>query len=159
MRRDRPLLILILVWALAMIVPDLVRLVQPLGSVGFYADSDGVIYDVAGAFPDKTASPAWKAGIREGDRIDLPRMSCLPYDAEKCASVLAVLGGVQYVLPGRAVVIDVAATPDREAKQVTLVAAERPTNWLVRLVLLLDGIAGILVVAAAGGWSGFDQVG
>jgi hypothetical protein len=150
MARDRPLLILIFVWALGMIVPDLVRLVQPLGSVGFYANSDGVIYDVAGPFTDKAASPASKAGIREGDRIDLPRMSCHPYDAQTCASVLAVLGGLQYVLPGRAVVIDFAAMPDREARQVTLVAAERPTNWLVRVVLLLDSIAGILVVAAAG---------
>ncbi len=145
-----PLLVLVLVWALAMIVPDLVRLVQPLGSVGFYADSDGVIYDIAGPFADKAASPASKAGIRQGDRIDLPRMSCLPYDAEKCASVLAVLGGIQYVLPGRAVIIDLAAMPDRAATRVTLIAAERPTNWLVRVVLLLDGIAGILVVAAAG---------
>jgi hypothetical protein len=98
---------------------------------------------------DSTASPASQAGIRVGDRIDLPRMRCLPYDAARCAGVLAVLGGIQYVLPGRAVVIDLAATPDRTARQVTLVAAARPTNWLVRIVLLLDGIAGILVVAAA----------
>jgi hypothetical protein len=149
MTRSRLCLILILIWAQGMIVPDLVRLVRPLGSVGFYANSDGAIYDVKGPFPDEVASPASKAGIRVGDRIDLPRMSCLPYDAEKCASVIAVVGGLQYVLPGRVVVIDLAATPDREARQVTVVAAQRPSNWLVRTILLLDVIAGMLVVAAA----------
>ena len=76
MARDRPLLILLLFWALAMIVPDLVRIVQPLGSYGFYANSDGLIYDVAGPFVDEAASPAWKAGIREGDQIDLAQMTC-----------------------------------------------------------------------------------
>jgi hypothetical protein len=150
MARDRPLLILLLFWALAMIVPDLARLVQPLGSHGFYANSDGLIYDVAGPFADKAASPAWKAGIREGDQIDLTRTSCIPYDATTCASALAVLGGLQYVFPDRVAIIRLAATPGREAREVMLVAAERPANWAVRVVLLLDGIAGILVVAAAG---------
>ena len=149
MARDRPLLILILFWALAMIVPDLVRLVQPLGSYGFYANSDGLIYDVAGPFADETASPAWKAGIREGDRIDLARMTCIPYDATICASTLAVLGGLQYVFPDRVAIIRLLPTPDHEAREVTLVAAERPTSWPVRVILLLDGIAGILVVVAA----------
>ena len=45
-----------------MIVPDLARLVRPLGSFGFYANNDGLIYDVTGPFTDRTASPAWKAG-------------------------------------------------------------------------------------------------
>jgi hypothetical protein len=158
MARQRFWLIVLLVWALGMIVPDLVRVVQPLGSFGFYANSDGLIYDVAGPFSDKSASPASKAGIREGDRIDLRRMSCLPYDAMTCASVLAVLGGIQYVLPGRGAIIHLAATRDRAATQVALVAVERPTNWLVKLVLLLDGIAGILVVLAAG-WLAYKRPG
>src|SRR5207247_622111 len=151
-------LLVLLVWALGMIAPDLMRVVQPLGSFGFYANSDGLIYDVAGPFSDNAASPASKAGIREGDRIDLQRMSCLPYDAMRCASVLAVLGGIQYVLPDRVAVIHLAATPDRAARQVTLVAAERPTNWLVKFVLLLDGIAGILVVLGAG-WLAYKRPG
>ena len=71
----RILLAVLLVWALAMIVPDLARLVRPLGSFGFYANNDGLIYDVTGPFSDQTASPAWKAGIREGDRLDLSRMA------------------------------------------------------------------------------------
>ncbi len=116
MTRDRFLLILLVVWGLVMIVPDLVRFIQPLGSLGFYANSDGLIYDVTGPFKDKAASPASSAGIREGDRIDLSRMKCLPYDAVRCASVLATLGGLQYVLPGRVAVVDLAATPGHECE-------------------------------------------
>ncbi len=145
----RILLLAILAWALVMIVPDLVRVVQPLGSFGFYANGDGLVYDVKGPFTDKSASPAWKAGIRDGDRIDLERMSCLPYDAQKCASVLAVLGGIQYVLPGRMALIDLAASPERPARKVSVVAAPRPTDWTVRIILLLDAVAGTLVVLGA----------
>ena len=149
MARHRTLLIGLLLWALLMIVPDLTRVAQPLGSLGFYANNDGLIYDVAGPFPDPSASPAWKAGIREGDRIDLSRMRCLPYDAATCASTLAALGGVQYVLPGRSATISLVSASDGLPRQVTLVAVQAPANWLVRGVLLLDGVAGILVVLAA----------
>jgi len=48
MTRQRILLIVLLAWALVMIVPDLLRVVQPLGSFGFYADNDGLIYNVTG---------------------------------------------------------------------------------------------------------------
>src|SRR5271167_2669718 len=132
-----------------MIVPDLARIVIPLGSFGFYANNDGLIYDVAGPFAVPAQSPAWKAGIREGDRVDLSRMRCLPYDSAACGNVLAVLGGLEFVLPGREATIDLAATPDRKVRQVTLEAEPRPANWLVRGVLFLDEIAGILVVLAA----------
>ena len=76
-------------------------------------------------------------------------MRCLPYDAVTCGSVLAALGGLQFVLPGRGATLDIAATSDRPARQVVLVAEERPVDWVVRGVLILDQIAGILVVLAA----------
>ena len=79
MVRGRPLLIGLLIWALLMIVPDLARVVRPLASFGFYADNNGMVYDATGPFIDKSASPAWKAGIREGDQLDLSRMRCLPF--------------------------------------------------------------------------------
>ena len=47
----RVLLVALTFWALAMIVPDLYRLYQPLGSFGFYANNDGIITDVQGPFP------------------------------------------------------------------------------------------------------------
>jgi hypothetical protein len=147
--RHRLPLVLIFAWALAMIVPDFARVGRPLGSFGFYANNDGLIYDVAGPFVDQATSPAWKAGLRVGDRVDLGRMRCIPYVAATCGSVLAILGGIQYVVPGRVATIDVRAAPYREARQVNLVAIERPTNWLVRIVLILDALAGIAVVSAA----------
>ena len=149
MVRGRPLLIGLLIWALLMIVPDLARVVRPLASFGFYADNNGMVYDATGPFIDKSASPAWKAGIREGDQLDLSRMRCLPFDRDRCASILTVVGGIQDVLPGSAITLDLAAIPGQAARQVTIEAEPRNPNWLVRSVLLLDQIAGILVVLAA----------
>src|SRR6476646_12076310 len=115
---QRILLLVLLAWALVMIVPDLWRVVQPLGSFGFYANNDGLVYNVTGPFDDQTASPAWKAGIREGDRLDLSKMRCLPYDAATCGSVLSALGGIQLTKQDRTLTIDLASTPDRPARQV-----------------------------------------
>src|SRR5918994_2119222 len=41
MTPSRLLLIGLTLWGLVMIVPDLIRVVQPLGSLGFFASSDG----------------------------------------------------------------------------------------------------------------------
>jgi hypothetical protein len=146
---QRTLLVVLIAWALVMIVPDLWRVVQPLGSFGFYANNDGRIYNVTGPFDDQTASPAWNAGIREGDRLDLSKMRCLPYDEATCGAVLSALGGIQFAVPGRSITLNLASTPDRSARQVNLVAKERPTNFLKLAVLILNQIAGILVVLAA----------
>jgi hypothetical protein len=147
MAGHRTLLIVLLAWALLMIVPDLWRVVQPLGSFGFDTDNDGLIYDVTGPFPDITASPAWKAGLRKDDRLDLSRLRCIPYDAVTCGNALALLV-LPYVVPGRKATVDFTA-PNGEAREVTLVAEEEPANFLVRGVQVLDQIAGILVVLAA----------
>jgi hypothetical protein len=144
----RILLIVLLAWGLLMIVPDLWRVVQPLGSFGFDTDNDGLIYDVTGPFPDKTASPAWKKGLREGDRLDLLRLRCIPYDAGTCGNAIALLV-LPYVVPGRTATVHFTSA-NGEAKEVTLVAEEEPANFVVRAVQVLDQIAGILVVLAAG---------
>jgi|GEM_PF-4246818 len=78
MARYRILLIVLLAWALVMIVPDLLRVVQPLGAYGFSANNDGLIYDVTAPFDWKTDSPAWKAGIRKGDRPRSHALGVLP---------------------------------------------------------------------------------
>ena len=57
MNRNMIVLIALLLWGLAMIVPDLIRVIHPLGSFGFYANNDGVIYDVTGPFQDEISSP------------------------------------------------------------------------------------------------------
>src|ERR1700732_2679244 len=94
-RASRVLLVAFTLWALAMIVPDLYRWDQPLGSFGFYANNDGLITDVQGPFPDEAASPAWQAGLRQGDRLDLGQMQCIPVHTLRCASALAALGGLR----------------------------------------------------------------
>jgi hypothetical protein len=149
MTRGRILLIGLLVWGLAMIVPDLIRVGQPLASFGFYANNDGLIYDVTGPFPNETFSPAWKAGIRRGNQLDLSRLKCMPNESVACGDALAELGGIQYTLPGRRTTLYLAPTVSQPARQVTLAAEARPSNFLVSFVLILDQIAGIMVVIAA----------
>jgi hypothetical protein len=147
---QRTLLIVLLAWALVMIVPDLLRVVQPLGSYGFIANNDGLIYDVSGPFDSQTDSPAWKAGIRVGDRLDVSRLKCFHYEATNCGNGLTLLGGPQYVLPGRAARLSFLPASDRPARELTLIAEAQPANPFERFVVLLDQIAGIVVVVAAG---------
>lgn len=145
----RSLLIALTLWGLATIVPDLVRVAQPLASIGLFANGDGLITDVTDPFPDEAASPAWRAGIKVGDQLDLQAMRCRLDALEKCSSTIAALGGVEYLLPGRPVTLDLAATGERPAPRVTVVAVQPPSNFLIRAVNFLCQIAGILVVLAA----------
>src|SRR5215469_12755632 len=96
-------------WALAMVVPDFYRLYQPLGSFGFYANNDGVITDVQAPFRDQTASPAFRAGLRAGDRLDLEQMRCIPISSLRCASVMAALGSIRLVTNQRHAELVIAA--------------------------------------------------
>ena len=79
-----------------MIVPDFFRMVQPLGSFGLATNADGLVYDVQGPFETEDASPASRADLHVGDRLDLQAMRCIPADTELCASNLALWGGVGY---------------------------------------------------------------
>ena len=148
MTPSRLLLIGLTLWGLAMIVPDLLRVAQPLGSLGFFANNDGLIYDPNGPFDDDV-SPAWRAGVRAGDRLDLEKMRCRLGEIENCGSALSVVGGVDFQLPGTAVTLDLMANEGQPARHVTLIAAQRPTNFLIRAVNMLCQIAGILVIIAA----------
>ena len=145
----RSLLIALTLWGLVIVVPDLLRVAQPLASIGLFANGDGLITDVTDPFPNEAASPAWRAGIRVGDQIDLQAMRCRLDALGKCSSTIAALGGVEYLLPGRTVTLDLAATSERPARQVTVAAVQPPSNALVRAVNFLCQIAGILVVLAA----------
>ena len=149
MTRDRLLLIPLLIWGLVMVAPDLLTVVKPLGSFGFYVNNDGVIYDFIGPFRDKASSPAWKAGLREGDQVDLSRLHCTLKDLGACGNAVDALGGLQFVLPGRKVTINTIATGGKPAREITLVAEQRPSNFLVRAVRILDQVAAILVIVAA----------
>ena len=145
----RALLMALTLWALAMIIPDFYRLYQPLGSFGFYANNDGIITDVQGPFHKQTDSPAFQAGLRAGDRLDLEQMRCIPISTLRCASAMAALGGFRLVTNQRRAELVTAATPDRPAREVDIIAKQRPYNGWVRGVLLLDQLAAMFVILAA----------
>src|SRR5271170_1117515 len=107
---NRILLSAFTLWALAMVIPDLYRLVQPLGSFGFYANNDGLVTDVQGPFQNDAVSPAFQAGLRPGDRLDLPQMRCIPVNTLKCASMMAALGGMRLVRDHQRAELTVVAT-------------------------------------------------
>jgi hypothetical protein len=141
-------LLLLTIYALAMIAPDLLRVARPLASFGLAVNGDGLIYDVQGPFASEEDSPAWRARLRAGDRLDLGAMRCAPVDTVVCASMLSQWGGVNYVMPGREATL-VIASAERPAREVKLTAEPRPANRLLDLVVVLDTIAGILVVLGA----------
>ena len=145
----RVLVVALTFWALAMVVPDFYRLYQPLGSFGFYANNDGIITDVQGPFRDQTASPAFRAGLRAGDRLDLEQMRCIPISTLRCASAMAALGGFRLVTNQQRAQLVTATAPGRPAREVDIVADQRPYDGWVLAVLLLDQVAAVLVILAA----------
>jgi hypothetical protein len=145
----RVALLLLTVYALAMIAPDLLRVVRPLGSFGLSMDGDGRVYDVQGPFENEHDSPAWRAGIRAGDQLDLAAMRCAPVDTTRCASLMSQWGGVTYVTAGREATLIFAPSPKHALQEVRLIAEPRPTNRLLDLVIVLDTLAGCLVVLGA----------
>ena len=142
-------LVALTLYALAMVAPDLLRVFRPLGSFGLATNGDGLIYDVQGPFAAEGDSPAWRAGVRVGDRLDLGAMRCIPVDTLVCASLLSQFGGVNYVVPDREATLTLAAQGDRPAREVTITAEPRPDNRLFEVIVALDTLAGLLVVLGA----------
>jgi hypothetical protein len=145
----RVVLLVLTVYAVAMIAPDVLRVVRPLGSFGMAMDGDGRIYDVQGPFENEQDSPAWHAGLRAGDQLDLAAMRCAPVDTTRCASLMSQWGGVTYVTAGREATFLVAPSPTHALQDIELTAEPRPTNRLLDFIIVLDTIAGILVVLGA----------
>ena len=76
-------------------------------------------------------------------------MRCAPVDTIVCASLLSQWGGVTYVTAGREATLIVASATERSGREVKLTAEPRPTNRLLDVIIVLDTIAGILVVLGA----------
>ena len=68
-------------------------------------------------FADKESSPTWHAGLREGDQIDLSRLKCSLEDVAACSNALAALGGLQFVLPGHTLTIDITGANSRRPER------------------------------------------
>jgi hypothetical protein len=76
-------------------------------------------------------------------------MRCAPVGTIVCASLLSQWGGVTYVTAGREATLIFAPSPDHALQEVRLTAEPRPTNRLLDLVIVLDTLAGCLVVLGA----------
>jgi hypothetical protein len=148
----RILLTAVTVWALLMIVPDFHRVIQPLASAGFAADNDGSIYDVKGPFSREADSPAWQAGLRPGDRLDLSAMNCSIPKTQRCIDLLAVLGGMggsQLVKPGRVLRLQIVPASGGAVRIVDVAAMPTRPAWLDRGVLLFNEVIATLFILAA----------
>ena len=148
----RTVLVAVAAWALLMIVPDFHRVIQPLASTGFAADNDGWIYDVKEPFPHQEDSPAWQAGLRPGDRLDLPAMTCRDPQNRRCIDLLAVLGGMggrQLVKPGRVLRLQILPADGSAVRTVDVPAKLTEPTSLDRGVLLFNEVIAALFILAA----------
>ena len=96
----RVALLLLTLYALAMIAPDLLRVVRPLGSFGLTVNGDGLIYDVQGPFESEEIRLRGRRACAPETGSILPRCAARPRH-NVCASMLSQWGGVNYVMPGR----------------------------------------------------------
>jgi hypothetical protein len=147
----RIVLTAVTLWGLLMIVPDFHRVIEPLASTGFAANNDGWIYDVTDPFAPGE-SPAWQAGLRRGDRLDLRAMACSTAESRGCMDLLAVLGGMggrQLVRPGRVLRLHLVPADGGAVRAVDVAARPTPTTWLERSVLLFDEVIATLFILAA----------
>ena len=140
------------VWGLLMIVPDFYRVARPLASAGFAANNDGLIFDVRGPFAREEDSPAWQAGVRAGDYLDLKAMACGAPETRGCADLLSVvggMGGVQFVRPGRVLQLQVLPGDGGAARAVEVIARPYETGWLDQGALLANEIVATLFILGA----------
>ncbi|GAC1537809.1 MAG: hypothetical protein NVS2B17_10930 [Candidatus Velthaea sp.] len=138
-------------WALVVVMPDAVRIVHPLGTLGFFADNNGSIYSV------DESGPAAKAGVKVGDRISIETMSCRTL-GPKCAQLLSVfggMGGLQYVRSGAVVSLELRGAgqnPAAAPKRVTIASqpeahgTNAPDRALWRFALAADELGALAFI-------------
>ncbi|HTI02202.1 MAG TPA: hypothetical protein VL752_14730 [Acidisoma sp.] len=149
---SRLLAVLLTIWSLATILPDLSRIVTPLGSYGLSVDNDGTIIGVQDPFIRAAASPAGQAGLAPGMQLDLTAMRCTRPGSEGCRAILAVLGdfgGVEYTASTRPITLTLRPGDGLPARQAVLHPAPAPLPFAAKLVLLLDTVVGAAFVFVA----------
>ncbi len=145
-------LVALTLWGLLMIVPDFFQVAHTLASTGFAANNDGLIYDVRGPFAREEDSPAWRAGLRVGDRLDLAAMECRAPPERRCVDLLSVVGGMggaQLVRPGRVLQLQVVPGAGGAPHAVEVAAQPYEPTWLEQATLLVNQVIGTLFVLAA----------
>ena len=147
---SRAILTLLTLYALAMIVPDFARIVRPLGSFGLATNGDGLIYDVQGPFATEDASPAWRAGLHVGDRLDLAAMRCIPVDTGALRQHSRAMGRRQ-LRPAGAQGDPETRGQRRSARRARSRSSPepRPRSAASTSMLALTQLAGVLVVLGA----------
>lgn len=148
----RVLLVVLATWAIAMIAPDGYRVFGSIGTFGLVVNNDGLIVDTAGGFVTPAQSPAARAGVVVGDRVDLRAMRCVPPVSSRCRSLLSVLGGLgglQLVRPGAAIELVIEPAAGGPTKLARMEAVRTARGYGDRVVLLASTIVGIIVILAA----------
>src|SRR5690242_1337133 len=149
---SRVALILLAAWAIAMIAPDAYRVFGSLGTFGLVVDNDGVVVETSGGFVTPVQSPAVRAGIVVGDRVDLHAMRCVPLGSSRCKSLLSLiggLGGLQLVRPDATIALTILPAGGGATKLVRMQAVRTTRGYADRIVLLVNTIVGVLVILAA----------
>ena len=146
----RILLALLTLYALAMIAPDFARIVRPLGSFGLATNADGLIYDVQGPFAERGTF----AGVAGGPPRRRPARSrphaLRPGRHESLRQQSGPVGRRQlcHAGPGGDAAHRGQAAIARRARSRSSPSRARARSRST-LVLLLDQIAGVLVVLGA----------
>ncbi len=133
------MLLLALVWALLVIVPDFYRLGGSLAQFGFSADNSGAIYE-----PDT-------GELQTGDRILLRPGACWSPLSDRCRDFLAVfggMGGLSYVLPGTTITLPVVRGKSNPI-DVIVSAQTADLDPATQFFLGLDEIAGVIMILLA----------
>jgi len=156
------LVVVLAAWALLVTMPDALRVVQPLGMLGFTADNDGLVSAVA------PGGPAERAGVRAGDRIALDAMSCR-VSRDGCRQLFFVfggMGGLQYVRSGAHVALQFRRADQppgsRPALHAVIDAVREPQGrdgaghalWIAALVADELGALAFILCAAVLVWRG-----
>ena len=145
-------LIVLSAWAIAMIAPDAYRVFGSLGTFGLVVDNDGVVVATSGGFVSSADSPAVRAGIVVGDRVDLHAMRCVPLGSSRCKSLLSLiggLGGLQLVRPDATITLTMQPAGGGVTKLVRMQAVRTTRGYPDRIVLFVNTIVGVLVILAA----------
>lgn len=135
------------IWSIGVVLPSLGRLWAPLAQTGFYSTTDGWITDV------ERGSPAERAGIRVGERVDLPRMD---FESRRVGVGLAVVPAGTYrvaILHGtrlRYVTVGTAPEPLSASSRVGLVL-----RTLAAIILIIGGVVLVLLRPSLMTWALF----
>jgi hypothetical protein len=134
----RGLVVILALWGLVVIVPDVARVFADYATLGFEADNDGVISAVDGP-------PASEAGLAQKDCIDLKR-TALP----DLLAVFGGMGGMTYVRPGLQVTLYVEpapCTPSHSGSTPQVLKARlKHTTVANRLMLGIDEVLGVFFI-------------